>query len=128
MGVTQERCVQIPPILPPRALGRYRTPKDTFGRQSSTKPGIGKKKGPLRTFLDIDLERVRGIEPLYEAWEAAVLPLNYTRDGLDSSVARAQPFFANHATMASSAGRPAAGSVLLTISATAYILPLAPCT
>jgi hypothetical protein len=26
-----------------------------------------------------DLERVRGIEPLYEAWEAAVLPLNYTR-------------------------------------------------
>src|SRR4249920_402263 len=25
------------------------------------------------------LERVRGIEPLYEAWEAAVLPLNYTR-------------------------------------------------
>jgi hypothetical protein len=26
-----------------------------------------------------DVERVRGIEPLYEAWEAAVLPLNYTR-------------------------------------------------
>ena len=26
------------------------------------------------------LERVRGIEPLYEAWEAAVLPLNYTRE------------------------------------------------
>ena len=25
------------------------------------------------------LERVRGIEPLYAAWEAAVLPLNYTR-------------------------------------------------
>jgi hypothetical protein len=25
------------------------------------------------------VERVRGIEPLYEAWEAAVLPLNYTR-------------------------------------------------
>ena len=31
------------------------------------------------------LERVRGIEPLYEAWEAAVLPLNYTRSGRDSS-------------------------------------------
>ena len=28
------------------------------------------------------LERVRGIEPLYEAWEAAVLPLNYTRSAL----------------------------------------------
>ena len=25
------------------------------------------------------LERVRGIEPPYAAWEAAVLPLNYTR-------------------------------------------------
>ena len=28
-----------------------------------------------------DLERVKGIEPSYEAWEAAVLPLNYTRVG-----------------------------------------------
>lgn len=27
-----------------------------------------------------DVERVMGIEPTYEAWEAAVLPLNYTRD------------------------------------------------
>ncbi len=26
-----------------------------------------------------DLERVKGIEPSYAAWEAAVLPLNYTR-------------------------------------------------
>ena len=25
------------------------------------------------------MERVMGIEPTYEAWEAAVLPLNYTR-------------------------------------------------
>ena len=31
------------------------------------------------------LERVKGIEPSYEAWEAAVLPLNYTRSGADSS-------------------------------------------
>ena len=28
------------------------------------------------------LERVKGIEPSYAAWEAAVLPLNYTRVGL----------------------------------------------
>jgi hypothetical protein len=27
------------------------------------------------------LERVKGIEPSYAAWEAAVLPLNYTRGG-----------------------------------------------
>ena len=29
------------------------------------------------------MERVKGIEPSYEAWEAAVLPLNYTRAGLE---------------------------------------------
>jgi NAD(P)-dependent dehydrogenase (short-subunit alcohol dehydrogenase family) len=28
------------------------------------------------------LERVMGIEPTLAAWEAAVLPLNYTRAGL----------------------------------------------
>jgi hypothetical protein len=26
------------------------------------------------------MERAKGIEPSYEAWEAAVLPLNYARD------------------------------------------------
>ena len=30
------------------------------------------------------LERVMGIEPTPEAWEAAVLPLNYTRSGAQS--------------------------------------------
>ena len=31
------------------------------------------------------MERVKGIEPSYAAWEAAVLPLNYARAGaLDS--------------------------------------------
>ena len=29
------------------------------------------------------LERVKGIEPSYAAWEAAVLPLNYTRASLE---------------------------------------------
>ena len=28
---------------------------------------------------EVKLERVKGIEPSYAAWEAAVLPLNYTR-------------------------------------------------
>ena len=27
----------------------------------------------------MELERVMGIEPTFEAWEAPVLPLNYTR-------------------------------------------------
>ena len=29
--------------------------------------------------LHLNLERVMGIEPTYAAWEATVLPLNYTR-------------------------------------------------
>src|SRR5207342_3096314 len=33
----------------------------------------------LATDVLCGLERVKGIEPSYEAWEAAVLPLNYTR-------------------------------------------------
>ena len=31
------------------------------------------------------LERVRGIEPPYSAWEADVLPLNYTRDNVSDT-------------------------------------------
>ena len=33
------------------------------------------------------VERVKGIEPSYAAWEAAVLPLNYTRGGTVGIVA-----------------------------------------
>ena len=31
--------------------------------------------------MEPELERVMGIEPTLAAWEAAVLPLNYTRAG-----------------------------------------------
>ena len=31
------------------------------------------------------MERVKGIEPSYSAWEAAALPLSYTRDALGVS-------------------------------------------
>jgi hypothetical protein len=34
---------------------------------------------PLRS-KGCSVERVRGIEPPYSAWEADVLPLNYTRE------------------------------------------------
>ena len=37
------------------------------------------------------MERVKGIEPSYEAWEAAVLPLNYTRLTRILSPGRAWP-------------------------------------
>jgi hypothetical protein len=40
-------------------------------------------------FGSIVMERVKGIEPSYEAWEAAVLPLNYTRVGGQYSLPRA---------------------------------------
>ena len=33
----------------------------------------------IRNSVDIRLERVMGIEPTFLAWEANVLPLNYTR-------------------------------------------------
>lgn len=38
--------------------------------------------GRLETELAIkgNLERAKGIEPSYAAWEAAVLPLNYARE------------------------------------------------
>jgi hypothetical protein len=31
------------------------------------------------SLVGVSMERVKGIEPSYAAWEAAVLPLNYTR-------------------------------------------------
>jgi hypothetical protein len=34
---------------------------------------------PYMLYRSHEMERVKGIEPSYEAWEAAVLPLNYTR-------------------------------------------------
>ena len=41
--------------------------------------GSAQNKSPEGLVALFCVERVRGIEPLYEAWEAAVLPLNYTR-------------------------------------------------
>ena len=38
------------------------------------------------------LERVTGIEPAFSAWEADVLPLNYTREGAPRYQPRPQAF------------------------------------
>ncbi len=35
--------------------------------------------GAKRTQCQLTMERVAGIEPAFSAWEAEVLPLNYTR-------------------------------------------------
>ncbi len=39
----------------------------------------------------LNLERVMGIEPTLAAWEAAVLPLNYTRGKCPRRLLRAVP-------------------------------------
>ena len=45
-------------------------------KTNETKQGRGLRANPRSLGA---VERVRGIEPLSKAWEAAVLPLNYTR-------------------------------------------------
>ena len=45
--------------------------KPRSSQQNAGQNSIRRQKG----------ERVKGIEPSYAAWEAAVLPLNYTRGG-----------------------------------------------
>ena len=36
-------------------------------------------------FVPVNMERAKGIEPSYSAWEADVLPLNYARINLECS-------------------------------------------
>jgi hypothetical protein len=36
------------------------------------------------------MERVKGIEPSSQAWEARILPLNHTRTGLEVCLAEAR--------------------------------------
>src|SRR3546814_3806657 len=61
-----------------------------------------KRRPAHRTRRRLQLERVMGIEPTLSAWEAEVLPLNYTRTGRQSMPAAR--------VMAIRGGRPAAGS------------------
>ena len=52
---------------------------DCFDTEENSLPRI--KNGHMN-----QLERVMGIEPTLEAWEAAVLPLNYTRPDANAGV------------------------------------------
>jgi hypothetical protein len=45
-------------------------------------------KAVLISLTRRQVERVKGIEPSYAAWEAAVLPLNYTRNRMGLSMVR----------------------------------------
>jgi hypothetical protein len=62
---------------------------------------LSKRKGGTLpdTTLFLEMERVMGIEPTLAAWEAAVLPLNYTRRG-DKSMLRllVMQWFTHHQT------------------------------
>jgi hypothetical protein len=46
---------------------------------ASRPPLVAFKPCNQRLFIQILLERATGIEPAFSAWEADVLPLNYTR-------------------------------------------------
>ncbi len=56
--------------------GNQATPKGNPGRRWAT-PVL--RTGSCAVHQRKKLERVKGIEPSYSAWEADVLPLNYTR-------------------------------------------------
>ena len=53
---------------------------------TSTHHGAEGMKDAIGTRGSIGLERVMGIEPTSKAWEALVLPLNYTRKNMDSTM------------------------------------------
>ena len=69
-----------------RACKRVGEPSETFfgeEEQGSDAPGgflcRRQKKTSEQSGLCSDVERAKGIEPSYSAWEADVLPLNYAR-------------------------------------------------
>jgi hypothetical protein len=57
------------PMVMPMALA------DIITEQAHSKKTKGLPEAAL-----FNMERMEGIEPSYAAWEAAVLPLNYTRN------------------------------------------------
>ena len=93
-NVPVSRCLRDPGIPPshvkwlggtaahPRIIGVQPDVPRTSGCRTlgSIRPSpASNKKASAGGF--IELERVMGIEPTYSAWEADVLPLNYTRAG-----------------------------------------------
>ena len=59
-------------------LGIFRRKETSWGGGEGRKQGRRKRKKTAHSRLS-DLERMKGIEPSYQAWEARILPLNYTR-------------------------------------------------
>ena len=59
--------------------GRDSNPRRAINPYTLSRRATSTAHPPLRLTAMTLLERVKGIEPSTEAWEAAVLPLNYTR-------------------------------------------------
>ncbi len=53
---------------------------------STKKTAGGRPPGVWRPIRYLKVERVMGIEPTSKAWEAFVLPLNYTRKSVETAV------------------------------------------
>jgi hypothetical protein len=74
-GALRPACVS-----PPAAFTGRRTPSIRLTRADATASRELSGGGPrMRDGFSWALERAKGIEPSYEAWEASVLPLNYAR-------------------------------------------------
>ena len=61
--------------------GRDSNPRYAMNVYTLSRRATSTTHPPLRLITDTVLERVKGIEPSSKAWEAFVLPLNYTRCG-----------------------------------------------
>jgi hypothetical protein len=68
------------PVFGPRRRYLFRVAL-SHARKRKSQPAEGWLfRFKINGLPELDMERVKGIEPSYAAWEAAVLPLNYTRD------------------------------------------------
>ncbi|MEN9311195.1 MAG: hypothetical protein RLY77_1320 [Pseudomonadota bacterium] len=75
------KTTDCPSRIPKQIRGRVRTRCETPDDPHRTLPHTSRAtKKPLKIRGLSILERVMGIEPTLAAWEAAVLPLNYTRE------------------------------------------------
>ena len=64
------------------ALNGYACNEDFYSKrvnEARLRSGLKETEDVEQVWLRRNLERAKGIEPSYRAWEALVLPLNYAR-------------------------------------------------
>ena len=62
-----------------RCCGRWPLATRAKGGQRQQKPDLGYILATYFLSASVSMERVKGIEPSSQAWEARILPLNHTR-------------------------------------------------